>query len=466
MSSRSLLVATILLSLASLGILSSASLVRTLANSCYTANPNGFVLSQMNRAMTTPFHAPSLLRTPNAVTLPEYDEQLGLTLTQDLSSISYNVTAVQQDYEHSFGAANKTGPAYLLNGLSDQGYWYQVGLSWDWCGPDPCFVTVSGTVVQYAPGFNAIYAVFASNRTEVYPAGGGAVLVSLSVNQGDSVLLSLNFSCGNVVMYVHDWNTSATSWETYSSQGATYFVGLRNSERNSQGFFTGLMTEQYHDKPYYGNMQEVVYSDMTDAKASAWMWIDEFNSVNSTEVLFFDSRLVSFTDPTQFQSFFSHGETEYSNAYQFITGARAISFSPSIPWVNERVLFNASTSYYENGLMTSYSWDFGDGNVTAVTSQTTTHFYAKEGKYTVTANVTDSVGSWGVMSSYIAVTFRTDLNKDFQVNILDIGSVAIAYGSRHGDTNWNPNADLNKDGLINILDLSMLAIDYGKHLPR
>ena len=52
-----------------------------------------------------------------------YDEQLGLTFTQNFYSMLYNVTAVEQS-DPTSGA----GPAYLLQGLSDMGYWYQVSL--------------------------------------------------------------------------------------------------------------------------------------------------------------------------------------------------------------------------------------------------------------------------------------------------------------------------------------------------
>jgi hypothetical protein len=37
------------------------------------------------------------------------------------------VTAVAQT-----DASSGYGPAYLLNGLTDKGYWYQVGLAWNW----------------------------------------------------------------------------------------------------------------------------------------------------------------------------------------------------------------------------------------------------------------------------------------------------------------------------------------------
>ena len=55
-----------------------------------------------------------------------------------------------------------------------------------------------------------------------------------------------------------------------------------------------------------------------------------------------------------------------------------------------------------------------------------------------------------------------DLDKNGQINILDIFIVARAYGSKPGDPNWNAVADLNKDNVINILDIFIIAWDYGK----
>jgi len=56
----------------------------------------------------------------------------------------------------------------------------------------------------------------------------------------------------------------------------------------------------------------------------------------------------------------------------------------------------------------------------------------------------------------------TDLNKDGTVNILDIAIVASAFGSRPGDSGWNPDADLDGNEIINIIDISAVAIDFGK----
>jgi hypothetical protein len=56
----------------------------------------------------------------------------------------------------------------------------------------------------------------------------------------------------------------------------------------------------------------------------------------------------------------------------------------------------------------------------------------------------------------------TDLNKDGRVNIQDITIVAVAFGSRPGDADWNAIADLDKNGVVNIVDITMVAKDYGK----
>lgn len=55
-----------------------------------------------------------------------------------------------------------------------------------------------------------------------------------------------------------------------------------------------------------------------------------------------------------------------------------------------------------------------------------------------------------------------DINDDGIVNIQDIVIVALAFGSRPGDHNWNPIADLNQDGIVNIVDIVMVAIHFGE----
>lgn len=276
----------------------------------------GFVTSvsvqiQHNQPLVLPHYTlpppfPAQVAPPSPV---PYDEQLGITFTQSFTSIAYNVTAVEQQNSAGYG------PAYLLNGLSNQGYWYQVGLSWNWGG--------SGTYSNYSPGFNFNYEVFDSSDNSIFPTNGGGGLSKYSgpINQGDTVVLSLNFSGANVTMYSRDLNTSASVSISYSAEGATSFQGM-NQPSSSNGFFTGLMTEEYHANPFYGNEQAVTYSDKAFALASGFMWIDEFN-VNNGTLLFENGIQVSYSNPIQLQSYSLDGATEYSNAYEFITGAIA-----------------------------------------------------------------------------------------------------------------------------------------------
>jgi len=58
-----------------------------------------------------------------------------------------------------------------------------------------------------------------------------------------------------------------------------------------------------------------------------------------------------------------------------------------------------------------------------------------------------------------------DINGDGTVDIEDIVTCALAFGSKPGYSNWNPVADLNQDGLIDIFDIVTVAINFGKKYP-
>jgi len=237
-----------------------------------------------------------------------YDEQIGITFTQSFTSLEYNVTAVEQT-----DADLDTGPGYLLNGLASTGYWYQVGLSWNWSPGD-----------RVGTGFDMNYEVFDPSQNSVFPAGGGGGVQAFSgtVNQGDLVTLNLYFSSGQVVMLAKDASTGATASVTYGAFGGTYFAGSPGAPANSNGFFTGLMTEWYHGQPFYQNGKQVVFSNYGSAVSSAWMWMDEFDA--STLKSIFSSNTpspVSYgSDPTKLQEFSYNGTVEYSDAYEFVTG--------------------------------------------------------------------------------------------------------------------------------------------------
>jgi len=70
----------------------------------------------------------------------------------------------------------------------------------------------------------------------------------------------------------------------------------------------------------------------------------------------------------------------------------SFSYSPQNPVVNETITFDASASTDPDGNITSYEWDFGDGNVTNTTHEILNHSYSEAGSYEVTLTVTDDDG--------------------------------------------------------------------------
>jgi PKD repeat protein len=74
------------------------------------------------------------------------------------------------------------------------------------------------------------------------------------------------------------------------------------------------------------------------------------------------------------------------------TGPTAVfTWSPLNPISNQPVTFNASQSYDDKyGNITSYSWIFGDGNTTTVTTPIIIHTFTSPGNYTVSLAVTDN----------------------------------------------------------------------------
>jgi hypothetical protein len=56
-----------------------------------------------------------------------------------------------------------------------------------------------------------------------------------------------------------------------------------------------------------------------------------------------------------------------------------------------------------------------------------------------------------------------DVNGDNIVDVFDVVQVALSYGARRGEPNYNPNVDLNNDGVIDIFDLVKLATVWGQN---
>ena len=87
------------------------------------------------------------------------------------------------------------------------------------------------------------------------------------------------------------------------------------------------------------------------------------------------------------------------------------------------------------------------------------------GKYILTATEANLTGesnpSNNIITTTVTLTIPGDVNGDRTVNIVDLVSVALSFGSQAGSSRYNPNADMNQDGIINILDLTYVAARFG-----
>ncbi len=278
-----------------------------------------------------------------------WDEQLGLTISQDSASLAYNITAVEQTDSDGYG------PVYLLNGLSDTGNWYQVGLAYDW--------PIDGG--GYAPGFSFLYESFNSSGVSVFPANGGGGLLnySSSINEGDQLILSLNFTGSQVVMYSRDWNTGASASVNYTGLGGSIFLGLQTAN-NVNGFFSGLMTEQYHAQPYLGQEGTETYLNSKVGLNSGIMWIDEYNPSTNQTLFSGSSADLAYTNPNQLQYYSSNGTSEASDAYEFISGSNVL-----IPVTISYSIIGGGTGYKPPIL--NFSSDGQPANATLTTSPAT-----------------------------------------------------------------------------------------------
>jgi hypothetical protein len=61
----------------------------------------------------------------------------------------------------------------------------------------------------------------------------------------------------------------------------------------------------------------------------------------------------------------------------------------------------------------------------------------------------------------IKVRFMGDINGDGKVDIKDVSTVALAFGTFPGHPRWNPDADINLDGKVDIRDVSIVARRFG-----
>jgi len=114
------------------------------------------------------------------------------------------------------------------------------------------------------------------------------------------------------------------------------------------------------------------------------------------------------------------------------------TYTPTSPYVFETVVFNASTSSGGSGNIISYTWDFGDGNITTINSSVVTYEYDIEGNYTVTLIIETDIGLNATTSKNISINPICGPTANFTWSPSSPGyNQTVAFDASSSSTGWN-----------------------------
>jgi len=112
-----------------------------------------------------------------------------------------------------------------------------------------------------------------------------------------------------------------------------------------------------------------------------------------------------------------------------------VSVTPSTPWIDETVRFDATASNDVDGRIVEYAWEFGDG--ATATGDRATHVYETTGEYEVTLTVTDDEGATAEHTTTLSVEDGNYLAQDRIYN-MDNPDINRAT-SQHFQLVWGPD---------------------------
>lgn len=99
-----------------------------------------------------------------------------------------------------------------------------------------------------------------------------------------------------------------------------------------------------------------------------------------------------------------------------------------------------------------------------LTLQLSPEFERGEYKVYATASYEDKKAVDCTTFELARAPYLTDINGDGKVDIIDLASVAVAWGTCPGDPRWNPKCDIDGNGVVNIMDIALVALDFGKYV--
>jgi hypothetical protein len=122
-----------------------------------------------------------------------------------------------------------------------------------------------------------------------------------------------------------------------------------------------------------------------------------------------------------------------------------------LPAVGTQTVFNLTNG---DSVSLMFTWNttgltYGNYSITAVAEPVTNETNTADSNYT----------------SWITVTIPGDIDGNFMVQPADLLVLSHAYGSKPGNSSWNPNADIDGNDVVGLTDLVLLAGHYEQHYP-
>lgn len=119
----------------------------------------------------------------------------------------------------------------------------------------------------------------------------------------------------------------------------------------------------------------------------------------------------------------------------------AFTYSPSKPYPNGTIEFDASPSTPDGGTLENFTWEWGDGTTKNITDGNVTlmaHKYSSAGTYVVTLNVTDSEGLWSTTSKPVTVYPTYGPIAGFTYTPLEpFASALVTFNASISTLGWN-----------------------------
>lgn len=195
----------------------------------------------------------------------------------------------------------------------------------------------------------------------------------------------------------------ATIWRKYT-------FDLTVTYPNGTAFSGATVTIQH-----YGINTGTDYTGTTDSNGEITQQtlIDGFYNQTGGNTIYdynpYNIQITSDTMQTINMNFTLADKTVWNLPLKFNVAPEPIFKTNLLAKVNEYITLDASDSIDTDGSITSYSWNFGDGNVTSTGAiNSVVHSWSSSGTYTITLTVTDNQGATNTLTQTMVVSDYTN----------------------------------------------------------